>query len=167
MDTDQTFDPKKYTVDKSGHLRFDYLFSYWIYAWFIIYYFVDTTGGSKISAFVKRWLNPKFALYIALLENMATLPVIIYYSVGIAIVLKYISMMFIVKIFPILLLRKDPIKWPADVFTFFVIFGIYNIYLSMNDESFIGIYKRTITAFMTNDELALPGIRFVHNTFGI
>jgi len=128
---------------------------------------VDTSGRSKISAFIKRWLNPKLALFIALAENMATLPIVIYYSKEITIILKYIVMMFIVKIFPIILIRRDPIKWPYDVYTFIIIFAIYNIYLWIIDETFITIYKRTFTIFMTNDQLALPGIRLMHEIFGL
>jgi len=161
------FDPKQYTVDKLGHLRFDYLFSYWIYAWFLIYYFIDTSSGSKISTFIKRRLNPKFALYVALTENLVTLPIMIYFGVGISILLKYIAMIFIVKVLPILLIWKNPVKWPQDIYTFFIIFGIYNIYLQCNDESLVEIYKRTIMAFVKNDEMALPGIRFLHDTFGV
>ena len=51
----KTYNPKKYTVDKTGNIRFDFLFSYWILIWFIIYYFINPPD-SKIVNFIKNYI---------------------------------------------------------------------------------------------------------------
>ena len=167
VDPNHPYDPEKHTVDKKDNIRFDYLFSYWMIIWFLVYFFVDMSHRSTISTFVKTRLNPKLGLYIALVENIVSLIFMIYVGVDVVLLLKYIIMMAIMKIGPILLIRRDPITWPADGYMLILIFAIYNIYLWFNDETVWSVYKRTFTAFVNNDHLALPGIRFFHDVFGI
>jgi hypothetical protein len=49
--------------------RFDYVFSYWIFAWFLLYEFGYTS------------YNPKIALIIALIENIGILCLMIYFKI--------------------------------------------------------------------------------------
>ena len=63
----EQLEPNKYTLDKSGNIRADFIFSYWILIWFIVYYFIGPPN-SKIVQFVKTNMNPAVGLWIALLE---------------------------------------------------------------------------------------------------
>ena len=145
---DDTHTHSKNTTDKQGFIRFDFLFSYWIIAWFLLYYFIDpTTSFGKI---FQKYGNPKLAFYLALIENIVTLLWIILVSNWI-IVIKYICMIFIVKILPLYLIWNKPIRLPNDLYVFLGAFAIYNLYLYANDESLISIYRRTFTSIMNRD----------------
>ena len=60
-------------------------------------------------------------------------------------------MMLIVKVLPLYLVYKIPIQWPQDLYVFTGVFVLYIIYLYLNDESLITIYKRTFTSIMNRD----------------
>lgn len=139
----------QHTIDKQGYIRFDFLFSYWIIIWFLIYYFIDhkTIAGKQIQIY----RNPKFALCLALLENIVTLLWIIMVSSW-AIVLKYTCMMLLVKVWPLYLVWDKPMQLPNDIYVFVALFVLYNIYLYLNDESLISIYKRTFTSIIQHDD---------------
>lgn len=139
----------KYTLDKHGYIRFDYLFSYWIIAWFFIYYFIDVKNW--IGGQIHKYGNPKFALIFALIENIITLFWIIAVNRDIWIIFKYFCMMLIVKIWPLYLVWNSPVKIPQDIYVFITIFVIYNVYLYFNDETLITIYKRTFTSIINRD----------------
>ena len=146
-----TLDPKKNTVDKTGALRFDLLFSYWILVWFALFYFTPEKSTSPISKFIKRHLNPSLGFYIALFENMGTLLLLIIYNPDLWLIFKFISMVSILKVFPLYLLRNYAIHWKHDTLVFVVVFGIYNLYLEWNDTNLYEIYERTITSIQKGD----------------
>jgi hypothetical protein len=60
-------------------------------------------------------------------------------------------MMLIVKVLPLYLVYKNPIQWPQDLYVFTGVFVLYIIYLYLNDESLMTIYKRTFTSVMNSD----------------
>ena len=114
MDTDAPLDldPRYHTVDKKGNLRPDFLFSYWIYAWFFIFYFTpDHSPKGTPSALIKQYMNPTFTLYAAFLENLATLVLMMVYQTQWVVLLKFVAMMAVVKLLPLYLLRNYPIRW--------------------------------------------------------
>ena len=139
----------KYTIDKHGFIRFDYLFSYWIIAWFLIYYFIDVK--SEIGQSFRKYGNPKLALIIALIENAITLIWIAIVNGEIWTIFKYLCMILIVKVGPLYLVWGSPIRIPQDIYTFIAVFVIYNVYLYLNDETLITIYHRTFTSIINRD----------------
>jgi hypothetical protein len=149
--TPPKLDPKKNTVDKSGVLRFDFLFSYWILVWFILFYFTPANSAGPISKFIRTHLNPALSFYFALVENMGTLFVLILYNPDLWLIFKFVSMVVLLKAIPLYLLQRYPIQWKHDTLVLFVIFGIYNVYLAWNDTTLYQIYERTITSIRTGD----------------
>lgn len=157
-------DPKKNTLDSSGKIRFDYLFSYWVLLWFIIYYSIDVSSKNKYIMLFKQNFNPLFALWFALSENIITFIFILIVKPEIVLLIKYLFMMCLIKILPIYLLRKTQIKLPNDIIVLSVVFFIYNIYLLYNNTNLYLIYSRTFTAFMKNEDIT-PIFSFIENVF--
>jgi hypothetical protein len=147
---DLSIDPEKNTVDKTGRIRFDFLFSYWIIIWFLIYYFSGRAPHNVTSDFIKTYLNPTMAILCALAENLFTFILLFFSSSDIWTRIKYISMIFIMKGIPLYLLRNSKVHIIRDLAIATVIFGIYLAYLFINDENPITIYKRTFYFVSTN-----------------
>ena len=139
-------DKSKLTTDEKGNLRPDFLFSYWCLAWFIIYYFIDHSTKSPIGQFIKTYLNPKLALIIAFIENLTTFFYMIYLNTDITNLLRYLVMMFVIKIYPIYLVWTVPIQWSRDILVLIIIFTIYNIWLHFNNTNLWKVYKKTFTS---------------------
>ena len=70
--------------------RIDFIFSYWIFAWYLLYIF------KIVDAY-----NPKFAIIAGLIENLCILLMMIYYNTKIKLVILFVIMMIILKIIPI------------------------------------------------------------------
>ena len=154
--TDPLVDQQNNTVDKTGKIRFDFLFSYWIIIWFLIYYFVGFTKGQTASyMFIKQYLNPKVAILLALVENMFTFTLLLFNNPETIVIIKYISMMFIMKGIPLYLLRNSNIHIMRDITIAIAVFILYNIYLYVNDEDLVTIYKRTFY-FVSTDSYNTP-----------
>ena len=146
-----TLDSSKNTVDKTGVLRFDFLFSYWIIIWFLIYYFTPKTSTGPISKFIRTHLNPTIGFYVAFVENVATLVLLIIVNPDAWLIFKFVCMIALVKGIPLYLLRNNPVHWKHDTLVFLVIFGIYNLYLVWNETTLYEVYERTITSIKKGD----------------
>jgi hypothetical protein len=103
-------------------MRFDYLFSYWIFVWYLLYFFHFTK------------YNPKFVLICAIIENIFFLFFMIYYKTYLSVIILFLLGMFIIKIIPLYLIWNTNIKWRDIVFTFILLF-IYIIWLYINNVS--------------------------------
>ena len=127
-----------------GYIRPDFLFSYWIFVWFLIYFSIDAVHGT-IPKFVKTYASPLFALVIALLFNIYELAYIMYVRPEIYTFIVYCVMMFSIKIFPIYLIisRARKINIVYDILAFVVIIAAYILYIYANGENVINIYNET------------------------
>jgi hypothetical protein len=146
-----SLDVSKYTVDKHGVIRFDYLFSYWIFTWFIVYIFITPTNPYTI--YFKKYCNPIFAFIIGIVENLATLVLILIYKPNPVAILKFISMMIFAKIIPAIVLWSYPIHWVQNIVWTVALFLIYNVYLTANQTNLITIYKKAITSIIHERDL--------------
>lgn len=136
----------KLTLDEKGNLRPDFLFSYWCLAWFIIYYFIDHSTKSPIGQYIKTNANPKLALILAFIENFTTFLYMIYIKTDSLNLLRYLVMMFVIKIYPIYLIWSVPIQWSHDILVLAVVFIIYIIWLQFNNTSLWKVYNKTFTS---------------------
>jgi hypothetical protein len=133
-------------------IRPDFIFSYWIFLWFIIYYF------SPITYTIKKYINPFFGLLIALIENIISFIYISIKTKNILIISYYLLMMLLMKGLPIYLLYShnyNYINYKTDISAFIFVFLIYNIYLSINNTNIIEIYK-SINKSIFNGENKTP-----------
>ena len=110
-------------------IRLDYIFSYWIFAWFLLYYF-------KITSF-----NPFFVLIIATIENTLLLLLMIYFKVSIFNIIMFIVINTFIKILPLIYLRNTKIIL-RDIIGTIVLFLIYILWLIINKQyNFFKIQK--------------------------
>ena len=117
--------------------RIDFTFSYWVFAWFLLYYFHYTN------------YNPKFGLLIALFFNAIRLITTIYYKNSFIYIFLFIVINTFLKIIPLWILKNDSIKY-EDIMTTLCLFGIYNIWLLLNNTNIIDLTKDSLNAIKTN-----------------
>lgn len=109
-------------------MRFDYLFSYWIFVWYLLYFF-------RITKY-----NPKFVLICGVIENIILLFFMIYYNTNLNVIIFFIFGMFIIKIIPTYIIWNTIIKWKDILFTF-ILFFIYIIWLYINNKSLYYVFN--------------------------
>ena len=98
--------------------RFDYLFSYWLFTWYILY-------ELKIIKY-----NPKLGLTIALIVNLLELLIMFYYNYNY--IILFILINFTIKLIP--LWRLKDIKYETtDINILLYVFIIYIIWLIYNN----------------------------------
>ena len=162
MDKDQEkHDPQKNTVNKNGILRPDFLFSYWVVVWFIIYYFASKATKSTGSRFVYENMNPTIALYFALVENIMNLVALMIYEPSLSLFFKFVLMIFVVKIFPIYILRNSKIKLFENVLSLIVIFILYNLYLLYENTNIIEVYTKAFYLVLENKSPFIQIINYI------
>ena len=127
-------------------LRFDLVFSYWIYIWYIIYAFN-----------IIKMYNPKFALILGLLHNLTMFILMILYGTSRRTIFYFIIINTLIKIIPLYYLRNAPIKM-RDIYFTFGLFLLFIIWLHMNKQNLIGntkvihdslLYGKDNTPFMS------------------
>ena len=142
---------EKHTLDKKGNIRFDYLFSDWIFIWFIVYLFAGKSKQSAGARFIYENMNPFIALFVGFFENLFLFILILLYNPNLELIIKFLFMMIFAKIIPIVFLYKTPIKLVENILSLLIIFGIYNFYLYIEKTSIYSIYKNTTIHVINNN----------------
>jgi hypothetical protein len=109
-------------------LRADLVFSYWIYAWYIIYAF-------KIMKY-----SPKFALIFGVIDNFIMLILMLLFGTSKKTIFFFIVVNTLIKIVPLYYLRNEVIK-PKDIVFTLGLFIVFIIWLHINKQSLIGNIK--------------------------
>ena len=100
--------------------RFDFVFSYWIFLWYIFY----------ILKIVKY--NPKWALTIGLIENTFLFALMIFYKNSFINIFLFCFINIFIKILPLWSLRKT--KYEINGFySMIILFCIYLLWLKINN----------------------------------
>ena len=140
MPAEEQKEPTKNTLD-NGVIRFDFVFSYWILIWFLIYYFANPKT-SNIAVIIKKYFNPKLAIILGLIENILSLFFLFIFGKSFDIMFFAGSVVFL-KSIPLYLMRDDKIIWKNDSFVLLVIFALYYSYLRINGTSVYNVYLKT------------------------
>ena len=109
-------------------LRFDLVFSYWIYLWYILYVF-------KITIF-----SPKFPIILGLLDNIIMLFLMLMYGTSKRTIFYFIIINTLIKIVPLYYLKNEPLNMKDIYFTIFL-FIIFILWLHLNKQSLFGNIK--------------------------
>ena len=112
--------------------RFDFFFSYWIFAWFILYA-INITN-----------YNPKIFIIGALLENVIYVSLMIYYKNSPLYIFLFIIANIIIKILPLWWVWNTEYKM-RDLVAGIVLLMIYMCWVYLNDainNNEPGIYKK-------------------------
>ena len=97
--------------------RIDFVFSYWIFTWYLLFIFKYTK------------YSPKLGLIIALIHNTILLMIMIFYKYNIYNILFYCIINLFIKIIPLWTLRNNK---SYDIKSTLILFFIYNIWLYLN-----------------------------------
>ena len=136
-------------------MRLDYIFSYWIFIWFILY---------KINI-IK--LNPLLALLIALVQNLIVISLMFYYGTKTKLKILFTIGMFILKIIPIYILIKNKTRISTnDIKYFILLFLIYIGYLKLNNIQ-IDYLNKIAYDLIFNNKLELPFINLFDRLINI
>ena len=102
-------------------MRFDYVFSYWIFAWYVLYAFNLTT------------FHPKIALVIGLIHNTGLLLTMIYYKNDWIHIATFCFINTFIKVIPLWTVRNDPYQW-KDFYALVVYYMIHLVWLFVNGQ---------------------------------
>lgn len=147
------------TRDDEGNIRPDFLFSYWITMWFIVFVFLEPRWRAVFP-------NPLIIFIIGVIENILTFLLIIN-TVTIINVLKFIIMVLFSKIIPIFILwRYRKINYKLDITAGIILFLVYMYWLYIHNENVYDIYRNTLVSLQNNDSRT-PFFNLIHSMFGI
>lgn len=117
--------------------RLDLIFSYWIFAWYLLYI-------TNIISY-----SPKFILILGIIENIILLFFIIQNGSTINTILKFIVINTCIKVIPYYTVRNDIIQ-EKDIIASIMLFFLYIIWLYMNKETIIQKYKAIYSSLVQN-----------------
>ena len=105
---------------KSNSRRFDFVFSYWIFLWYILY----------ILKLVNY--NPKWGLMLGLIDNTFVLALMIFYKNSFINIFLFCFINLFIKILPLWSLRKT--KYEINgIYSLIILFCIYLLWLKINN----------------------------------
>jgi len=102
-------------------MRFDFVFSYWIFAWYVLYALRVTT------------LIPKIALIVGILQNTGLLLLLFYYKNDWIHIATFCFINLCIKVIPLWTVRNEPYRW-KDFYALVVYFMIYLVWLFINGK---------------------------------
>ena len=124
--------------------RIDFIFSYWIFFWDLLYIF------NLVS------YNPKFAILCGFIENSLLLVCMIIFKTSLKIVTLFLTMVFLLKLIPLYFLRNCPIKM-RDIYATILLFLVYLAWLIMNNKS-INDFTNHTREMVLHNKNTLPGM---------
>jgi len=129
-------------------MRIDFIFSYWIFFWYILYIF----------GLLTRY-NPKFAIICGLIENVGLVMLMVYYNTHVKLIILFAIMSLLLKIIPLYTLWNEKIKLGDIGFTF-LLFFVYLFWAHMHNLNTTDFVKRTQSLILHNEN-TLPGMQFL------
>jgi hypothetical protein len=117
-------------------IRSDYVFSYWIFAWFTLY----------ILNFIKY--SPKFIIILGLIENFFVIIYLILKESTLYKITKFIIINIIIKVIPLYIIWKDEIEL-KDIIASIILFIIYLIWMYINCgiNCFYNTYQKLVNSY--------------------
>ena len=118
-------------------MRFDFVFSYWIFSWYLLY----------MVKFVKS--SPKLALGLGIIGNIVLLTLVILFGANLRTILSFIIINSVIKVIPYYSLRGETIR-ARDVKPIIILFIIYLCWVYYNKQGLTGNYKRIFDSLVKN-----------------
>lgn len=118
-------------------MRFDFVFSYWIFAWYLLY----------MAKIVQP--SPKLVILLGIIENTALLLGMILYGSNLRTISSFILINTFIKLLPYYSLRREKIQssdWKPTV----IVFLLYCCWLYFNKEDLTGNYKKVFDSLIHN-----------------
>jgi hypothetical protein len=118
-------------------IRLDFVFSYWIFAWYLAYM-------AKLTPY-----NPKLALILGLIENILMAILFLLNGDTLSSMYPAILINIVIKVIPLFTVYKITIV-PKDIYATIGLFAIYLLWLQLNGKSIIGLFKKTLDSILHN-----------------
>jgi hypothetical protein len=118
-------------------MRFDFVFSYWIFAWYLLYM-------AKIVIY-----RPKLVILLGIIENTILLISMILYGSNLRTISSFIIINTFIKLIPYYSLRHETIRtsdWKPTV----IIFLLYCFWIYLNKQDLTGNYKNVFDSLIHN-----------------
>jgi hypothetical protein len=118
-------------------MRFDFVFSYWIFAWYLLYM-------AKIVIY-----RPKLVILLGIIENTILLISMILYGSNLRTISSFIIINTFIKLIPYYSLRHETIRtsdWKPTV----IIFLLYCFWIYLNKQDLTGNYKNVFDSLIKN-----------------
>jgi hypothetical protein len=136
----------------SKYINFDKIFFNWIFIWVFVYVLAGYYTETDIGNFIFENTNPIYMLYVALLDNIYVVLVLLYYNPKLNIIIKYCILIALIKIIPFYLLEDTPINIiPNILFSifFFIVFSVY-VFIKYN-TNFFAIHHKINESLLKDD----------------
>jgi hypothetical protein len=125
-------------------MRIDFVFSYWIFGWYILY----ILGYAQY--------NPKFAIGLGLIENIGMLILMLYFNARYLTILYFIIINLVIKGIPFYTLLHTSIHY-KDVVASFILFLLYVIWMYIHNKDAIE-YQYKIANSLIKDKHETPSM---------
>ena len=109
-------------------LRADLIFSYWIYAWYLLYAFKFTS------------YSPKFALILAFIFYIIMLGLMFLFGTSRRTIFYFIIINMFIKVAPLYYLRAEKITM-TDIYFTGGLFIVFVLWLHLNSQNLVGNMK--------------------------
>jgi hypothetical protein len=130
--------------------RFDFYFSYWIFAWCCIYW----------TNFSQNIPSPQFALIVAFISNLALLIAMICYGTSAVIISTFIIVMVLIKIIPLSAIWSNKTINGRDIYSTIALFGIYVLWIVYWGRR-PGDYIKDIRDIVLHNKPSFPGMSYL------
>jgi len=138
-----------YEYSMLQNIRPDYLFSYWVFAWYVLY----------MTGLVTH--NPKFAIIFALLENLFVLASMLYVRVIPKKIFYFILIILLMKVLPLWTVRTSVITM-RDVYATIGLFLMYIGWIVWDEKSHELVRSYTQ---MLNNSIQTPAMLILDKLF--
>jgi hypothetical protein len=136
-------------MNSSKSLRFDLIFSYWIFAWFIMY-------ANDITTY-----SPKFAFIIGMVENIFLLTFMIYMGVNKTKIVHFVMINTIIKVLPLLYLKNEQVVI-KDIYFTIVLFIMFIFWLQINNQNIVDNVKIIFDSYFDDTKKSPSMLLFDH-----
>lgn len=133
-------------------IRPDFIFSYWIFAWYLFY----MAGLTQYS--------PIIAIWCGLFENFIILSLMIIYNTRLKLIFLFFLMMIPLKIIPLATLWKEERKRERekDVYALICLFLIYLVWSVVIWKNTFSLFKKNTLDMIFKNKNTLPGMNFIN-----
>lgn len=134
-------------------IKFDQIFSIWIFIWVFIYLLASKNTNTKIGNFLYNNTNPIYLLYIAIIDNLYILLFLIFHKSTLWIIIKYIFIIMILKLIPMYLIKNTKMNTKNILIFSFFFFIIYSLYLFfMYNTHFFEVHHKLSESILKDDD---------------
>ena len=119
-------------------MRVDLVFSYWIFAWYLLY-----------KARLLTTYSPKFIIIAGLIENSFLLLYMIIHGSNMHTIGWFIFINTFIKVIPFYNVRNERIH-VRDIWFSGLVFGMYAVWIALNRQSITGNYRAVVDSLIHN-----------------